>query len=413
MSRGRYVVITGAVAAAAVSAVAVAMYVPLFDPPPDVFTRVDDVEIGFPQGPRGPVASEGGAAVVASLRACMPVGIVARMSDCWPPFGVPTTGHVEWKSHWEYGYRTVVVLFHADSALMIVQPANGWGGRCDGRYVLTCPPETAAVLRQIPIVPEAAPVLPPAPVVEEIDVATMRSHADMLTRIVAGQPGDPASLADLDALVSAGGKTVFIVAAAGDEVGWRVEGSTDDFKAAVLAIAERRVGHDRASKIKGLMRAPPYAIEVVDGAAGWVRVDAASTIMGARAALGGITPRRELEQVLGKTDGAFEVWTGVWESTDGRTGFSVATRRRPGEVSVIVDGNIVADPYAKEERDIEKARWSPGGDALACVEQLTKGGNVGHGARLGKVFAELGAEDCVAILERGYPAWWGVEIAPK
>lgn len=336
------------------------------------------------------------------------------MRQCWPEADELTTGSVSWTSTWAQGYRTVsVTLLGNDQARLIVSPANGRGGSCNGRYVLTCPAGITQLLSQAPTAADSSEHAPLAP--KELDVTTLRSHADMLSRIVSGREGEASWLSDLEALAGSAGSVTYLVAAVGDEVGWRAQGSSEAFRDAVQALAARRLSADRARETSGWMSAPPYAVEVVEGTRGWTRVDVATTITGARARLAAVTPPRDLDQVLGTRAPTFEIWTGAWAGTDGRTGYAIATRARPGESDVIVDGNI-ADPYAKrEERRVERTKWTPGGDALACVEKLTKAGSVGHGARLGKALAELSAEGCEAIRERGFGAdrFWMVEVAPK
>ena len=127
-----------------------------------------------------------------------------------------------------------------------------------------------------------------------------------------------------------------------------------------------------------------------------------------------VTPRRELDQVLQGATDTREVWTGVWTSADGRSGYSVATRSRPGEVDVIVDGNVT--PGARrEERAIETTRWIPAGPELVCVDALTKAGSKGHGTRLGKATAELSVHECNGIRERGLgdARAWFVELPAR
>ena len=66
----------------------------------------------------------------------------------------------------------------------------------------------------------------------------------------------------------------------------------------------------------------------------------------------------------------------------------------------------------RKDRKIESTRGLGDGDAMRCLDLLTATGATGHGARLGKVFAELNSHSCKGIRELGYGGdrSWMVEL---
>jgi hypothetical protein len=352
-------------------------------PPGAAFHSVERVTVQQ-DGRARPLAAGDGRMLVDQIASCTPVGMPQRLRSCAAASGTAVT--------WAASGYPVTATVGADRVWMTWQ---GSFGPCAGRYVMDC-------TVTIPDPPKME--LPPV----RSDVVTLRAHAKMLS-ILLGREADSAWLDDLDALK---GDTRYLVSATGDEVGWRVEGSGPEFIAAMRAIAGRRLP-DLVGRASGWSADGLSAVEVVLGTPGWTRIETTGTLATARARMSDRVPKAPLDRVLGAHPSGADLWVGLWAS-GGKTGFVVADRDHPGSADVIVDGQTTSAPDHKDRR-VETTRGLPGGDALGCIDTLTAAGATGHGARLGKVFAELGADSCESIRERGFGTdrAWIVEIRPR